>query len=90
MWIAVALLNISSGSGLIAARRPRTQSVPVSQMSAPPTPNNNAEADSMASTIAYVLNAIVTNPLDDAWFYRYGLENADKCAGNLRADLSNG
>ena len=31
MWIAVALVNISSGSGLIAARRQRTQSAAVPQ-----------------------------------------------------------
>jgi phosphate-induced protein 1 len=46
-----------------------------------PTPNNNLGADAMVSTIAHVLNAIVTDPLGDAWFDRYGLENADKCAG---------
>ncbi|MEN3325469.1 MAG: hypothetical protein V7638_276 [Acidobacteriota bacterium] len=52
-----------------------------SQFIASPTPNDNPEADAMVSTIAHVLNAIVTNPLGDAWFDRYGLENADKCAG---------
>lgn len=51
------------------------------QFIAPPTPNDNPEADAMVSTIAHVLNAIVTNPLGDGWFDRYGLENADKCAG---------
>ena len=46
-----------------------------------PTPNDNLEADAMVSTVAHVLNAIVTDPLGDAWFDRYGLENSDKCAG---------
>lgn len=46
-----------------------------------PTPNDNLEADAMASTVAHVLNEIVTDPLGDAWFDRYGLENSDKCAG---------
>jgi len=53
----------------------------VSGMRGQPTPNGNSAADAMASTLAHVLNAIVTDPLGDAWFDRYGLENADKCAG---------
>lgn len=40
-------------------------------------------ADAMASTIAHLLNAIVTNPSGSGWFDRYGLESADKCAGTF-------
>lgn len=48
-----------------------------------PTPNGNFGADAMASTMAHVLNAIVTDPAGSGWFDRYGLENADKCAGTF-------
>ena len=48
-----------------------------------PTPNNNLGGDAMASTLAHVLDTIVTDPLGDGWFDRYGLENADKCAGTF-------
>ena len=53
----------------------------VSGMIGQPTPNGNSAADAMASTLAHVLDAIITDPLGNAWFDRYGLENADKCAG---------
>jgi len=46
-----------------------------------PTPNRNLGADAMVSTLAHVLDTIVTDPLGNGWFDRYGLENADKCAG---------
>jgi len=48
-----------------------------------PTPNNNLGGDAMVSTLAHVLDTIVTDPLGDGWFDRYGLENADKCAGTF-------
>jgi hypothetical protein len=48
-----------------------------------PTPNGNFGADAMASTMAHLLDAIVTNPWGTGWFDRYGLENADKCAGTF-------
>ena len=48
-----------------------------------PTPNGSFAADGMVSTIAHLLNAIVTNPTGGGWFDRYGLENADKCAGTF-------
>ena len=50
-----------------------------------PTPNGNLGADAMVSTLAHVLDAIVTDPLGNAWFDRYGLENADKCQGTFGA-----
>jgi len=46
-----------------------------------PTPNGNLGGDAMVSTFAHVLDTIVTDPLGNGWFDRYGLENADKCAG---------
>ena len=48
-----------------------------------PTPNGNLGADAMASTIASILNEIVTDPRGSGWFDRYGLENADKCDGTF-------
>jgi len=48
-----------------------------------PTPNGNLAADAMANTLAHVLNTTVTNPDNDAWFDKYGLQNADKCDGQF-------
>lgn len=48
-----------------------------------PTPNGNLAADAMASTLAQVLSVVATNPSGRAWFDRYGLENAAKCAGQF-------
>ena len=48
-----------------------------------PTPNGNLSADAMVSTLAHLLDAIVTNPTGGGWFDRYGLENADKCEGQF-------
>jgi hypothetical protein len=39
------------------------------------------EADAMASWLAAALSEVVTDPHDDAWYDRYGLENAEKCEG---------
>jgi hypothetical protein len=44
-----------------------------------PTPNGNFAADGIASSLATVLSAIVTNPTGYGWFDRYGLENSTKC-----------
>lgn len=54
-----------------------------------PTPNGDFAADVMASDLAHLFNAIITNPypdisyLNDGWYDRYGLENADKCQGTF-------
>jgi hypothetical protein len=48
-----------------------------------PTPNGNLAADAMASALAHVLDAIVTNPKGSGWFDYDGLENADKCANTF-------
>jgi hypothetical protein len=45
------------------------------------TPHGNFAADQMASWLAYALNGVLTDPYDDGWYDRYGLENAEKCAG---------
>lgn len=47
------------------------------QMSA----QGNWVADTLVSMLAYEINATVTNPSDNGWFDRYGLEAPDKCAG---------
>ena len=43
--------------------------------------SENYEADSMASWLAAALSEVLTDPYDDAWHDRYGLENAEKCEG---------
>ena len=48
-----------------------------------PTPNGNLAADAMATTIAHLLDEVVTNPYGSGWFDKYGLENADKCDGEF-------
>ena len=48
-----------------------------------PTPNNTYTGDVLVSNLAHALNGLVTNPLGDGWFDRYGLENADKCQDAL-------
>ena len=44
------------------------------------SPNGNAGADGMASIIAHELEEAVTDPNLNAWYDRFGAENADKCA----------
>jgi hypothetical protein len=44
-----------------------------------PTPNGSYAGDVLASNLAHGLNTILTNPLGNGWFDRYGLQNADKC-----------
>jgi phosphate-induced protein 1 len=48
-----------------------------------PTPNGSLAADAMANTLAHVLSTTMTNPNGNAWFDRYGLQNADKCDGQF-------
>lgn len=48
-----------------------------------PTPNGSYTADVLVSNLAHALNGIVTNPLGNGWYDRYGLENADKCQDAL-------
>lgn len=43
-------------------------------------PNGDAAADAMASVLAAELSNTVTDPELTAWYDRYGLEPADKCA----------
>jgi len=48
-----------------------------------PTPNQDLAGDAMASMLAQLLSRVVTNPTGGAWFDRYGLENAAKCASQF-------
>jgi hypothetical protein len=48
-----------------------------------PTPNDSYAADVLVSNLAHALNGIVTNPLGNGWYDRYGLENTDKCQDAL-------
>ena len=43
-------------------------------------PNGGLAADAMASTIAGLVSAMVTDPQLSSWYDRLGLENAGKCA----------
>lgn len=54
-----------------------------------PTPNGDFAADGIASTLAAVLSAIVTNPTGSGWFDRYGLENSTKCLGTFGETYTN-
>jgi hypothetical protein len=45
------------------------------------SPNGDYAADAMVSWLAHALNAVVTNPMGDGWYDRYGLENSEKCEG---------
>jgi hypothetical protein len=44
------------------------------------SPNNNVGVDAMISVIAHEIEEAVTDPLLNAWYDKYGEENADKCA----------
>ncbi len=46
-----------------------------------PSPNGDYAIDAMVSWLAAVLSEVVTDPRNDAWYDRYGLENAEKCEG---------
>ena len=48
-----------------------------------PTPNNDFAGDAMVARLAHGLSTTVTNPKRNAWYDRYGLENADKCQGTF-------
>src|SRR5262245_50532420 len=48
-----------------------------------PSPNGDFAADVMASTIAHLISVVITDPVGNAWFDRYGLENAAKCQGTF-------
>jgi hypothetical protein len=48
-----------------------------------PTPNDNFTTDAMASNLARLVSAVVTNPIRTAWYDKYGLENSDKCVGQF-------
>ena len=48
-----------------------------------PTPNDTYAGDVLVSNLTHALNGIVTNPLGNGWYDRYGLENTDKCVDEL-------
>ncbi len=51
------------------------------QPSGAQTANGDAAVDAMVSWLAAVLSEVVTDPNNDGWYDRYGLENAEKCEG---------
>jgi len=57
----------------------RCPTVAGAQFTGGPTPNGNFAGDAMVTNLAHALNSLLTNPLRNAWYDRYGLENADKC-----------
>jgi len=44
------------------------------------TPNGDRGADALASTLMHEIDETLTDPDIDAWYDRWGSENADKCA----------
>ena len=46
------------------------------------TPNGNYAGDVLVNNLAHAMNGVLTNPYDNGWYDRYGLENADKCMGS--------
>ena len=48
-----------------------------------PTPNGTYAGDVLASNLAHALNGLMTNPLGNGWYDRYGFENAYKCQDAL-------
>lgn len=48
-----------------------------------PTPNGSFSGDAMVTNLAHALNALLTDPFRNAWYDRYGLENADKCTATF-------
>jgi hypothetical protein len=50
-----------------------------------PSPNGDYAVDAMVSWLAAALSEVVTDPHNDAWYDRYGLENAEKCEGTYGA-----
>jgi hypothetical protein len=48
-----------------------------------PTPNDSYAADVLVSNLAHALNGLLTNPLGNGWYDRYGFENTDKCQDAL-------
>lgn len=54
-----------------------------SQFQGAASPNANFAADAMVAWIAHALNGTVTDPTDQGWFDRYGLENSEKCEGTF-------
>jgi hypothetical protein len=54
-----------------------------SQFEGAASPNANFAADAMVAWLAHALSAVVTNPTDQGWYDRYGLENSEKCEGTF-------
>ena len=57
------------------------------------TPNGDRGADALASTLIHEIDETLTDPDIDAWYDRWGSENADKCAwtyGSLTYSAHNG
>jgi hypothetical protein len=57
------------------------------------SPNGDSGADGMASIMAHETEEAISDPKLNAWFDKYGAENADKCAwkwGPLHGTIGNG
>src|SRR5687768_12735075 len=82
-----ASLGVSSNKYAVLGNPRRCPSVAapqfVSGTTLLPTPNGSFAADAMATTLAHLMNVVITNPHGSAWYDRYGLENSDKCLGQF-------
>jgi hypothetical protein len=54
-----------------------------SQFEGAASPNANFAADAMAAWLAHALSGLITNPTNQGWYDRYGLENSEKCEGTF-------
>lgn len=64
----------------VFAGDPSTQAPRGCEAPTPGSPNDDRGADALASTLVHEIDETLTDPDLDAWYDRYGNENADKCA----------
>lgn len=54
-----------------------------SQFEGAASPNANFAADAMVAWLAHAVSGMITNPTNQGWYDRYGLENSEKCEGTF-------
>jgi hypothetical protein len=59
---------------------PRRQAPTTCEPRVTSTPHGDAASDALAGTLVHEIDETLTDPDLDAWYDRYGNENADKCA----------
>ena len=64
---------------------PRQQAPTTCEPRVASTPHGDAASDALAGTLVHEIDETLTDPDIDAWYDRYGSENADKCAWTFGA-----